>query len=145
MRIVLQRVTQASVTVDEVIIGAIDRGALLLVGVGLNDTRNTATALAQKIARLRIFEDTAGKMNLSALDCGAEILVVSQFTLLADTSHGRRPSFIDAAPPEIAAPLVDSVVETLRTLGLQVATGQFGAHMRVSLVNDGPVTICLDA
>ncbi len=144
MRVVLQRVTRASVTVDEAIIGAIDRGVLLLVGVGLHDTPNTAAAMAQKIARLRIFEDSAGKMNLSALDCGAEILVVSQFTLLADTSHGRRPSFIDAAPPAIAAPVVDCVVETLRSCGLRVATGQFGAHMYVTLVNDGPVTLCLD-
>ncbi len=144
MRIVVQRVTQAQVTVEETPIAAIEHGLLLLVGVGQNDTEATTIALADKIARLRIFADDAGKMNLSALDVGGAALVVSQFTLLADTSQGRRPSFIAAAPPALAAPLVDHFATALRDLGLHVAQGQFGARMQVSLVNDGPVTIVVE-
>ena len=144
MRIVVQRVTQAQVEVAGARIAAIEHGLLLLVGVGQRDTEATSVALADKIARLRIFEDAAGKMNLSALDIGGAALVVSQFTLLADTSRGRRPSFVDAAPPAIAAPLVDRFAGALRDLGLHVAQGQFGAHMQVSLVNDGPVTIVIE-
>ena len=144
MRIVVQRVSEAQVTVDGAVIGAINHGLFLLVGVGPHDTEAIADALADKIARLRIFEDDAGKMNRAALDCGAAVLVVSQFTLYADTSHGRRPSFLGAAPPEIAAPLVERIITTLRALGLTVATGQFGAHMQVSLINDGPVTVILE-
>jgi len=144
MRIVVQRVTQAQVEVAGARIAAIEHGLLLLVGVGQRDTEATSVALADKIARLRIFEDAAGKMNLSALDIGGAALVVSQFTLLADTSRGRRPSFVDAAPPAIAAPLVDRFAGALRDLGLHVAQGQFGAHMQVSLANDGPVTIVIE-
>ncbi|HKD76982.1 MAG TPA: D-aminoacyl-tRNA deacylase [Ktedonobacterales bacterium] len=144
MRIVVQRVTQAQVEVAGARIAAIEHGLLLLVGVGQRDTEATSVALADKIARLRIFEDDAGKMNLSALDIGGAALVVSQFTLLADTSRGRRPSFVDAAPPAIAAPLVDRFAGALRDLGLHVAQGQFGAHMQVSLANDGPVTIVIE-
>lgn len=144
MRIVTQRVTEASVTVGDTVVGAIGPGLLALVGVGPTDTEGTAIMLADKLAKLRVFADDAGKMNRSALDLGAEILVVSQFTLYADTSHGRRPSFVGAAPPALAAQLVDRLAVALRALGLPVAQGQFGAHMRVALVNDGPVTILLE-
>jgi D-aminoacyl-tRNA deacylase len=144
MRVVLQRVSEASVDVAEITVGAIGYGLLLLVGVGHDDTETTAISFAEKIARLRIFEDDAGKMNFSAIDKRASILVVSQFTLLADTSHGRRPSFINAAAPSIAELLIEKFIATLREFGLNVAQGQFGAHMRVSLVNDGPVTLVLD-
>lgn len=144
MRIVTQRVTEASVTVGDTVVGAIGPGLLALVGVGPTDTEGTAIMLADKLAKLRMFADDAGKMNRSALDLGAEILVVSQFTLYADTSHGRRPSFVGAAPPVLAAQLVDRLAVALRALGLPVAQGQFGAHMRVALVNDGPVTILLE-
>lgn len=144
MRLVIQRATAAEVRVDGTVIGAIDAGLVILVGVGLGDSETIATTLAEKIAHLRIFEDAAGKMNRSALDVHAELLVVSQFTLYADAARGRRPSFTGAAPPDQAAPLVDHFVATLRGLGLTVATGQFGAHMQVSLVNDGPVTIILE-
>jgi D-tyrosyl-tRNA(Tyr) deacylase len=144
MRIVVQRVTQAQVEVEGTLVAAIERGLLLLVGVGKDDTAATAVMLADKIARLRIFEDGAGKMNLSALDIGGAALVVSQFTLLADTSRGRRPGFVDAASPAVAAPLVDRFAAALRDLGLLTAQGQFGAHMQVSLVNDGPVTIVVE-
>ena len=144
MRIVVQRVSEARVMVDGATIGAIDRGLVLLVGVGPEDTEAVADALADKIAHLRIFEDDAGKMNRAALDGGAAILVISQFTLYADTSHGRRPSFLGAAPPALAAPLVERLIWRLRALGLTVATGQFGAHMQVALVNDGPVTLVLE-
>jgi len=145
MRIVLQRVSEARVTVDDTIIGAIGPGLLLLVGIGPDDTEANAVALADKVAHLRIFEDAAGKMNLALLDMGGAALVVSQFTLYADVSHGRRPSFIGAAPPALAAPLVDRFATALRDLGITVASGQFGAHMRVALVNDGPVTISLES
>jgi D-aminoacyl-tRNA deacylase len=144
MRIVVQRVSQAQVEVEGTLVAAIERGLLLLVGVGKDDTAATAVTLADKIARLRIFEDGAGKMNLSALDIGGAALVVSQFTLLADTSRGRRPGFVDAASPTVAAPLVDRFAAALRDLGLHTAQGQFGAHMQVSLVNDGPVTIVVE-
>jgi len=145
MRIVLQRVSEARVTVDDTTIGAIGPGLLLLVGIGPDDTEANAVALADKVAHLRIFEDAAGKMNLALLDTGGAALVVSQFTLYADVSHGRRPSFIGAAPPALAAPLVDRFATALRDLGITVASGQFGAHMRVALVNDGPVTISLES
>jgi D-tyrosyl-tRNA(Tyr) deacylase len=144
MRAVLQRVTEARVTVDDVTVGQIERGWLVLLGVGHGDTEATALALADKAAGLRCFEDAAGKTNLSAADVGAAWLVVSQFTLLADVSRGRRPGFTNAAPPELANAIVDQFAARLRALGFQVASGQFGAHMRVGLVNDGPFTIVLD-
>lgn len=145
MRVLLQRVSRASVTVDGQVVGAIGPGLLLLVGVRRGDDLATAEWLAQKVAHLRIFEDEAGKMNRSVLEVGGSALVVSQFTLYADVRKGRRPSFIEAAPPEEARPLVDAFADALRRLGLPVETGVFGAHMDVELVNDGPVTIWLDS
>ncbi|MBX5445372.1 D-aminoacyl-tRNA deacylase [Sphaerobacter sp.] len=144
MRVLIQRVSEAAVRVDDRVVGEIGPGLLLLVGVTDGDTEAEATFLANKVANLRIFEDEEGKMNRSALELGLSALVVSQFTLYADTRKGRRPSFIRAAAPEVASPLVDRLAQQLRELGLTVATGEFGAHMHVSLVNDGPVTIWLD-
>jgi len=145
MRALIQRVSQAAVRVDGKIVGEIGPGLLVLVGVHHNDTVETAEMLARKTAHLRIFEDEQGKMNRSAVELGLSALVVSQFTLYADCRKGRRPSFIDAAPPEHAAPLVEAFAAALRSHGLQVATGCFGAHMEVALINDGPVTIWLDS
>ena len=144
MRAVIQRVRNASVTVEGQVVGKIGRGLLVLLGIGGGDVRDDVAPLADKIANLRIFPDQDGRFDRSLLDIGGEVLVVSQFTLYADTRRGRRPSFSDAAPPEIAAPLVDSFVEALRARGLVVASGVFGAHMDVDLQNDGPVTIVLD-
>ena len=143
MRALLQRVSRAAVIVDDEAIGEIDGGLLVLLGVGHGDTEEKAVRLAEKVARLRIFEDGASKFNLSLLDVGGSALVVSQFTLYADTRRGRRPSFIEAAPPAVAERLVASFVQALSALGVTVATGRFGAHMRVRLENDGPVTIWL--
>lgn len=126
-------------------VGAIDAGLLVLLGVGTGDSAVEAQLLAERTAQLRIFTDAEGKFNHSLIDIGGSALVVSQFTLYADTRKGRRPSFVAAAPPTLAAPLVDSYVEALRGLGVAVSKGQFGAMMRVSLVNDGPVTIMLDS
>ena len=145
MRVVVQRVTQASVTVDGVIVGEIAHGLLLLVGVAPADNAGTARRVAEKIAGMRIFADSAGRFDRSLLDTNGAALVVSQFTLLADVRKGRRPSFTAAAPPEIAAPLVEAFGAALRALGVPVATGVFGAKMSVSLVNDGPVTIIVDS
>lgn len=149
MRILVQRVSEARVTVAGEAIGAIGPGFLLLVGVTHSDTAADADLLLRKVANLRIFDDAAGVMNRSALDLLAAdeavgMLVVSQFTLYADTRKGRRPSFINAAPPPLAAPLVDHVVSGLAALGFPTATGRFGAEMAVSLINDGPVTIMLE-
>lgn len=145
MRIVLQRVKSASVSIDDVVVGNIDQGFLLLVGVGPDDTRDDASYLARKIAGMRIFSDENGKMNLSIDQVGGKILSVSQFTLFADTKKGNRPSFTGAASPEAANKLYEEFNEILRTeYGLIVETGEFGADMQVSLVNDGPVTILLD-
>lgn len=143
MRIVLQRVTGASVEVDGAVVGAIGAGLVALVGIGEGDTAETVVRAAEKTAAMRIFRDDAGRFDRSVLDVGGEVLVVSQFTLLADTRKGTRPSFTGAAHPDIAAPLVDRYAMALRDLGLDVATGVFGADMAVSLVNDGPVTIPL--
>jgi D-tyrosyl-tRNA(Tyr) deacylase len=146
MRIVLQRVTRGSVTVDQQVTGSIENGFVALVGITHADTQAEADMLAKKTANLRVFEDAEGKMNLSALDVGAGILVVSQFTLYADARKGRRPSFTDAARPEQAAPLVEYFVERLRAEGIQrVEQGVFGAMMQVEIHNDGPVTIILDS
>lgn len=145
MRAVIQRVSEASVTVEGRVVGAIGQGLLILLGVGAGDGEAEAKLLAEKSANLRIFADDEGRFNRSLLDTGGEALVVSQFTLYADTRRGRRPSFSDAAPPEIAAPLVDAFANELRRLGIVVSTGQFGAMMQVALVNDGPVTILLDS
>jgi len=145
MRTVIQRVSEASVTIDDQIVGQIGLGLMILLGVGAGDGPAEALLLAAKIANLRIFPDEAGRFNRSVVDVGGAALVVSQFTLYADTRRGRRPSFSDAAPPEIAAPLVDAFATALRERGMTVATGMFGAHMRVALLNDGPVTIVLDS
>jgi D-tyrosyl-tRNA(Tyr) deacylase len=140
----VQRVTRASVTVAGVVSGAIERGFLALVGVAVDDGEGDATALAQKVAGLRIFDDENGAMNLSLADTGGAVLLVSQFTLLGDVRKGRRPSFITAARGEAAQRLFELVAATLRAGGLQVETGVFGAEMAVELVNDGPVTILID-
>lgn len=144
MRAVLQRVSEASVTIDGEVVGQIGPGLVVLLGVTHGDGPPQVKALADKVANLRIFADAEGKFNLSALDVGAEILVVSQFTLYADSRQGRRPSFTDAAPPPVAEPLVEGFANSLAAMGFRVATGRFGAHMAVRLVNDGPVTILLD-
>jgi D-aminoacyl-tRNA deacylase len=144
MRAILQRVRRASVVVGIETVGQIDRGLLILLGVHRNDTAEQARWLADKTAGLRIFEDAAGKMNVAVRDVGGSILVVSQFTLYGDCAKGRRPSFIDAAPPEIAEPLYEQFAMQLRSLGIPVQTGRFGADMQVELVNDGPVTLIID-
>jgi D-tyrosyl-tRNA(Tyr) deacylase len=144
MRALLQRVSRASVTVEDKVISRIGKGLVILLGVGHGDGEGQASFLAEKIANLRVFEDEQGKTNLSILDVGGEAIVVSQFTLYADTRKGRRPSFIDAALPDVAAPLVDRFVELLRSHGVPTQTGQFGAHMKVEIHNDGPVTIWLE-
>jgi D-aminoacyl-tRNA deacylase len=145
MRALLQRVSQASVDVAGQVVGEIGLGLLVLLGVGHTDGPDEARLLAEKTAQLRIFADDEGRFNRSLIDVGGAALVVSQFTLYADTRKGRRPSFTDAALPEIAAPLVTLYADSLRGLGIPVATGVFGASMRVALVNDGPVTISLDS
>ena len=144
MRILLQRVAHARVSVDNQVIAEIGSGLVLLVGVGPTDGEDQARYLAGKIANLRIFEDQDGKMNLSLLDVGGGALVVSQFTLFADTRKGRRPSFTDSAPPDIAQPLVDRFASLLEEQGVPTQSGEFGAHMLVEIANDGPVTILLE-
>ena len=144
MRAVVQRVTQAAVTVDGEIVGSIGAGLLVLLGVGAGDTEAEARWLAHKVANLRIFSDAEGKMNLSVQAIGGSVLVVSQFTLYGDIRRGFRPSFTGAALPDVAAPLVEVFCAGLRAAEIPVATGIFGAHMDVALVNDGPVTILLE-
>ena len=145
MRIVLQRVAHASVTVDEKVIGKIQRGFLLLVGVTHDDAMEDMEYLVRKIVQMRIFEDEEGKLNRSIQDIGGEILSVSQFTLYADTKKGNRPSFSKAAPGDVAIEMFDQFNGLLRDTGIPVETGQFGADMKVELLNDGPVTILLDS
>jgi D-tyrosyl-tRNA(Tyr) deacylase len=145
VRALLQRVRRASVSVDGQVVGSIGQGLCILLGVGPMDTAGMAATLAAKCAELRIFNDEAGKMNLSLFDVNGAALVISQFTLYADTSRGRRPSFSGAAPPAIAAPLVDAFAAALRDRGVPVETGVFGADMLVEIHNDGPVTIWLDS
>ncbi len=141
MRAVIQRVTEASVSVDGETVGAIGPGLVVLLGIGRGDTEAQARKLADKVANLRIFADEAGKFNRSALELGAEALVISQFTLYGDVRRGRRPAFTEAAPPEEAEPLVQQFAEALAGTGLRVATGRFQAMMLVKIYNDGPVTI----
>jgi D-tyrosyl-tRNA(Tyr) deacylase len=145
MRALLQRVTRAEVAVGGVCIGAVERGLLILLGVGHGDAEGDAAALAAKIATLRVFEDDAGKTNLSVLEVAGAALVVSQFTLYADTRKGRRPSFTDAADPEVARDLVERFRQHLEAHGVPTAGGSFGASMQVGLVNDGPFTLMLEA
>lgn len=144
MRAVVQRAKRASVTVDDEVIGEIGQGLCVLVGVTHDDTESQAIKLAEKLWKLRIFTDDESKMNRAVSDVGAQVLVISQFTLYGDARKGNRPSFMNAARPEQAEPLVELVVSTLRDLGATVATGRFGADMAVELINDGPVTIVID-
>ena len=144
MRAVVQRVSKGSVTVEGQVIGAVERGIVVLVGITHGDTEEQAEWLARKIAGLRIFEDRVGKMNASLLDVDGAALVISQFTLYADSRKGRRPGFTDAAPPELAEPLVEYFAQALRNHGVPVETGIFGADMLVEIHNDGPVTILLE-
>jgi len=144
MKAVLQRVSQASVSVDGEVVSEIGNGLLILLGVAPEDNGEVAEKLADKIAHLRVFEDDEDKMNLSLLDVGGKTLVVSQFTLYADTSRGRRPSFIGAAQPEMAEPLVEAFAQMLVDRGVPTQMGVFGARMEVSLVNNGPVTIVME-
>jgi len=145
MKAVLQRVTRSSVTVDGLVVGQIGQGLLVLLGVEQDDVETDAQQLADKTIQLRIFDDADGKMNLSLTDVGGSLLVVSQFTLLGDCRKGRRPSFIQAAPPEIAERLYEAFVAAAGAQGVRVATGKFRAMMQVELVNDGPVTLLLDS
>ena len=145
MRMVVQRVARASVTVENEVVGSIGRGYAALVGAEVGDTEADARRCAEKLAGLRVFEDAEGKMNRSVADVGGAILLVSQFTLLGDARHGRRPSFIAAARPEQAEPLLETMKAMLEEKGLHVETGRFRTHMEVELVNDGPVTILIDS
>ena len=144
MRVVLQRVSRAKVTIEGRIAGAIERGFCLLVGFTHTDTLDQVRWMAEKVTGLRVFQDAEDKMNLALADIGGGILVVSQFTLYGNVEKGRRPSFIDAARPEVAIPLYEAFIAELRGKGVRVETGEFGAMMDVELVNDGPVTLVLD-
>jgi D-tyrosyl-tRNA(Tyr) deacylase len=145
MRLILQRVKSGRVLVADHAIAEISRGLVILLGIGPGDGEEQVHRLSEKVANLRIFEDELGTMNRSLLDVGGEAIVVSQFTLYADTRKGRRPSFTDAALPDIAFPLVERFATMLRELGVPTQTGEFGAHMQVEIVNDGPVTIWMEA
>lgn len=144
MKLVVQRVLKASVSVNGKVISSIDKGFLVLTGITVTDTEKTAAFLAEKLVKLRIMNDEADKMNLSIKDVGGEILIVSQFTLYGDTKGGNRPSFINAARPEVAEPIYNYFVEKVRSLGVKVQTGKFGAEMKIESTLDGPVTILLE-
>lgn len=144
MKSVVQRVSRASVSVDGAVVGEINSGLAVLVGVSHRDTDADAVAMADKLVGLRIFPDDEGKMNRSVVDAGGEVLVISQFTLLADVRKGRRPSLVHAASPEVADPLVQRVADVIEGNGVRVATGEFGALMAVDLINDGPITIVIE-
>lgn len=145
MRAVVQRVSSSKVTVDEEVVGKVNKGLLVLLGVTHDDTSKDVDYIVDKVTNLRIFEDENDKMNLSLKDIDGEILAVSQFTLYGDCRRGRRPSFSDAARPDVANPLYEEFVQKVRDLGINVGTGKFGAHMMVDLTNDGPVTILLES
>lgn len=145
MRAVVQRVSSSKVTVDEEVVGKVNKGLLVLLGVTHDDTSKDVDYMVDKVTNLRIFEDENDKMNLSLKDVDGEILAVSQFTLYGDCRRGRRPSFSDAARPDVANPLYEEFVQKVRDLGINVGTGKFGAHMMVDLTNDGPVTILLES
>lgn len=145
MRAVVQRVTRAEVRVDGAVVGAVGQGLLVLLGVGPGDTPATAAWMADRLAGLRVFADADGRMNLSVRDVGGGALVVSQFTLYGDATRGRRPSFVGAAPPDLARPLYEAVSDALAATGVPTARGIFGAHMEVDLLNDGPVTLILES
>lgn len=145
MRAVIQRVKESSVAIEGQVVGQCAQGLMVLIGVEVGDTDKDLSYIADKVPNLRIFEDEAGKMNRSLLDIGGQILAISQFTLLGDARGGRRPSFTAAARPDTAVPLYEALVEKWRSLGIHVETGEFGADMQVSLINDGPVTILLDS
>lgn len=145
MRAVIQRVKESSVAIEGRVVGRSAQGLMVLIGVEVGDTDKDLNYIADKVPNLRIFEDDAGKMNRSLLDMGGQILAISQFTLLGDARGGRRPSFTAAARPDTAVPLYEALVEKWRSLGIHVETGEFGADMQVSLINDGPVTILLDS
>ena len=145
MRAVVQKVSSSKVTVDEEVVGQINQGLMVLLGVTHGDTSKDVDYMVDKVTTLRIFEDEDGKMNLSLKDVDGEVLAVSQFTLYGDARRGRRPSFSDAARPEVANPLYEEFVEKIKKQGINVGTGQFGAHMMVDLTNDGPVTILLES
>ena len=144
MRVIVQRVRRGRVTIEGRVTAEIGAGVVILLGIGMNDGEEQARFLAEKIANLRIFDDEAGKMNRSLLDVDGQAIVVSQFTLYADTRKGRRPSFTDAAPPQIASPLAERFADLLREQGVPTQTGEFGAHMLVDIANDGPVTIWME-
>jgi D-aminoacyl-tRNA deacylase len=144
MRALIQRVKSGKVTVEDRTVAEITHGLVILLGIGQSDDEAKVRFMVEKIANLRIFEDNQGRFNLSILDQGGEVIVVSQFTLYADTRKGRRPSFTEAAPPEVAAPLVEKFADLLRAKGVPTQTGVFGAHMLVEIQNDGPVTIWLE-
>lgn len=145
MRVVIQRVSEASVTIDSQITSQISKGFMILVGICTEDNLEDIQWLTQKIVNLRVFGDEKGKMNLSITDIKGEILLISQFTLFASTKKGNRPSFIQSAKPEIAVPLYEQLIESLKATGIEIKTGTFGADMKVSLTNDGPVTIIIDS
>jgi D-tyrosyl-tRNA(Tyr) deacylase len=145
MKALLQRVLSASVTVDDTVVGRIGSGLVVLLGVGRDDTEQDADYLAQKVANLRIFQRDDAEFDVSVMDIGGGVLAVSQFTLMADTHKGRRPSFVQAAPPEIARPLYERFVQSLISLGITVATGTFQQYMQVEIHNDGPVTVLLES